>query len=191
MSLSFGRELFLYSLCCPIVCRSSDIQRNCITLHFHMTIGRHNYDQGDQIGHFFSPMGYFLKLIAIFLKKKWPKEIVPFWATFASKTLFYLFAQISSFKTWFVVGIFRFQKGSDVKVSNTNWALMLIFWHHWVGNCSGYFFNWQYFFFSSFKSSWLWRQPLYSKPIGLKHLFYKMCVSRSNVVGAKGVAPTS
>ncbi len=39
-----------------------------------------------------------------------------FCATFLPKLIYYIFTEISSFKTWFVAGILRFQKWFDVDV---------------------------------------------------------------------------
>jgi hypothetical protein len=49
---------------------------------------------------------------------KKPKEMATFYDTFLLKHTLNIFAYISSFKTWFVANILRFQKCFEVDVSD-------------------------------------------------------------------------
>ncbi len=192
MSLSFGRKVFLYSLCCPSVFRSNCIRRNCITLHSHMTIWSTQLWPGWPDCAFLFPIGLLFEVHSDFLKRKSdPKKLCHFGLLLLLGTFFYIFTQISCFKTWFVVGILRFQKGSDVKVSNT--LIELWCWYFDIlglGNSFGYFFEKLGNIFPSSKSPLAMTTSIIQPVERLTTLFYKMCVSRSNGVGAKGVAPT-
>jgi hypothetical protein len=66
--------------------------------------------QWDQIGRIFAILGYFLTAQSICQKES------KFLGPFLIKPIFYNFILISSFKTWFVVGVKRFQKLLDVDV---------------------------------------------------------------------------
>jgi hypothetical protein len=64
------------------------------------------------------------------------------------KQIYYIFTQISSFRTWFVVGISRFQKWFDVDVYGfQNELCCRYFGIFWLGDCLSYFLkNWVIFF---------------------------------------------
>ncbi len=97
------------------------------------------YNQGDQIGQFLSNWATFGGALQFFEKKWWH-----FGLLFG---FYYIFSQISSFKTWFLYVFYGFKSG-----------LLYIFWtfklrfvvdilaYFWLGDCFGYFLiNWAIF----------------------------------------------
>jgi len=82
---------------------------------------------GDHVGHFFCLLGHSWKLWVIF--EKMPKQMSTIFGYFLLKQYFLDFKRISSFKTWFVVGV-NFEKWLDVHIF---WLYNLvfneIFWH--------------------------------------------------------------
>ncbi len=74
--------------------------------------------QGDQIGWFFCQLGYFWMPIVPVWKDEVAQRNGDILGYLLLKQLLYVITKISSFKTWFVVGILRFQKGFVVDVSD-------------------------------------------------------------------------
>jgi len=68
----------------------------------------------------FCQLGYFWRLIMIFWKDEVAQNNGDFLSYFLFKEIYYIFTEMSNFKTWFVVGILRFLNWFDVEFSN--WA---------------------------------------------------------------------
>ncbi len=85
----------------------------------------------------FCPLGYFWKLLVIYLKDEVAQRNVTFWATFCLTKFFSICILISCFKIWLYWRYF--------KVSKVIWCRCFghYFWILWLGNCFGYFSkNW-------------------------------------------------
>jgi hypothetical protein len=87
----------------------------------------------------FCQLGYFWKLIMIFWKDEVAQNNDSFLGYFLFKRIYYIFTSISSYKTWFVVGILRFQKWFDVDVLGFQIELCCrYFGFFWLRNFLGY-----------------------------------------------------
>ncbi len=119
-----------------------------------MLLQTDEFFQGDQIGHFL-PIGLLLKAHNDFLRRQSSPTNVNILGYFLQKANFYIFTRISSFKTWLVVAIFRFQNLFDVDVFD----FQIDLWCGYFGIFSSAtvlatFPNiWQYFF-QTIRSHW-------------------------------------
>ncbi len=99
---------------------------------------RVNGDQGDHI-EWFSPIGLLLETHYDFLKGKIAQNNGDFLGYYLFKQIYDIFTYISSFKTWFVVGILRFWKWFDVDVLGFQiHPCCRYFGLFWLGNFLGY-----------------------------------------------------
>jgi hypothetical protein len=64
----------------------------------------------------FCQLGYFWRLIVIFWKDEVAQSNVAILGYFLFKQIYYIFTKIGMFKTWFIVGILRFQKGFEANI---------------------------------------------------------------------------
>ncbi len=95
----------------------------------------------------FLPIGLLLEAHYDFFKDEVAQRNGDILCYFLLKQIYYIFTSISSFITWFVVGILRFQKRSDVDVLGFQIKICCRhFGLFWLGDCLGYFLkNWAIF----------------------------------------------
>ncbi len=90
----------------------------------------------------FCQLGYFKRLIMISWKDEVAQNNGDFLGYFLLKPIYYIFTWISSFITWFVVGILRFQKWFDVDVLGCQIELSCrFFWPFLIWQLFGLFFE--------------------------------------------------